>query len=61
MKNDAKERPILQELHKQFLLESNWFCADLRKVFIESRRSYYKHLLRLHKYCNMKSYFTSKY
>ena len=27
------------ELPEQILLESDWFCADLRKVFNETRRS----------------------
>ena len=28
------------ELPKQISLESDWFCADLRNVFNETRRSY---------------------
>ena len=29
-----------RELPEQILLESDWFCADLRKLFNETRRSY---------------------
>ena len=36
----GKKRPISWELPKQMSLESNWFCADLRNVFNETRRSY---------------------
>ena len=32
-KTNCKERPISWELPKQISLESDWFCADLRKVF----------------------------
>ena len=42
---------------EQILLESNWFCADLRKVFNETRRSY---RFTQASYRNMKAYFTSK-
>ena len=40
LKNVGKERPISWELPEQIPLESDWFCADLRKVFNETRRSY---------------------
>ena len=36
----GKEWPISWELPKQILLGSDWFCADLRNVFNETRRSY---------------------
>ena len=39
-KTIGKERPISWELPKQILLESDWFCANLRKVFNGTRRSY---------------------
>ena len=43
-KTIGKERPNSWELPKQISLESDWFCADLRKVlfyfFNETRRSY---------------------
>ena len=40
-------------------LESDWFCADLRNVFNETRRSY--SIYSQASYRNMKSYFTSKF
>ena len=52
-----KRRPISWELPEQVSLESDWFCADLRKVFNETRRSY---RLTQASYRNMKEYFTSK-
>ena len=36
----AEERPISRELPEQISLESDWFCADLRKVFNATRCSY---------------------
>ena len=39
-KTIGKEQPISWELPEQISLEGNWFCADLRKVFKETRRSY---------------------
>jgi len=36
----VKERPISWELPEQISLERDWFCADLRNVFNENRRSY---------------------
>ena len=45
------------ELPEQISLESDWFCADWRKVFNETSRSYrFTQAL----YCNVKGYFTSK-
>ena len=41
----------------QISLESDWFCADLRKIFNETRRSY---RFTQASYRNMKAYFTSK-
>ena len=41
----------------QISLESDWFCADLRKVFNETKRSY---RFTQASYRNMKAYFTSK-
>ena len=38
--NSRKKRPISWELPEQMSLESDWFCADLGKVFNETRRSY---------------------
>ena len=59
-KTIGKERPILWELPEQISLQSDWFCADLRKVFKETRRSYSIYSQRQASYRNMKSYFTSK-
>ena len=39
-KTIGKERLNLWELLEQILLESDWFCADLRKVFNETSQSY---------------------
>ena len=39
-KTIGKERPISWELPEQISLESDLFCADLRKVFNETRCSY---------------------
>ena len=39
-KTIGKEWPISWELPEQISLESDWFCADLRKVFNETRRFY---------------------
>ena len=36
----VKNGRFLWKLPEQILLESDWFCADLRKVFDETRRSY---------------------
>ena len=36
----GKEQPISWELPEQISLESDWFCADLRKVFNETWHSY---------------------
>ena len=56
-KTIGKERPISWELPEQISLESNWFCADLRKVFNETSQSY---RFTQASYHNMKGYFTSK-
>ena len=40
-KTIGKERPISWELPGQILLESDWFCADLRKTFNETRQHIY--------------------
>ena len=53
----GKERPISLELPEQISLESDWFCADLRKVFNEIGHSY---RFTQASYCNIKAYFTSK-
>ena len=45
------------ELPEQISLESDCFCADLRKVFNETRRSY---RFTQASYRNMKAYFTRK-
>ena len=37
----GKDRPISWELSEQISLESDWFCAALRNVFNETRRSLY--------------------
>ena len=39
-KRIGKGWPISWELPEQISLENDWFCADLRKVFNETRRSY---------------------
>ena len=57
LKTIGKQRLISWEIPEQISLESNWFCADLRKVFNETRRSY---RFTQGAYRNMKSYFTSK-
>ena len=49
----GKERPISWELPEQISLESNWFCADLTKVFNETRHSY---RFTQASYRNMKAY-----
>ena len=36
----GKEWPIYWELPKQISPESDWFFADLRNVFNETRRNY---------------------
>ena len=54
-----KEWPIKWELPEQISLESDWFCADLKNIFNESRRSYSINFVQA-SYRNMKSYFTSK-
>ena len=38
--NSPKKRPISCKLPEQISLEGDWFCADLRKVFNATRRSY---------------------
>ena len=53
----GKEWPISWELSEQISLENDWFCADLRNVFNETRRSY--RIYSQASYRNMKSYFTS--
>ena len=40
-KTIGKDRPISRELSEQISLESDWFCAALRNVFNETRRSLY--------------------
>ena len=47
------ERPISWELPEQISLESDWFCADVTKVFNETRRSY---RFTQASYRNMKAY-----
>ena len=53
----GKEWPISWELPEQISLENDWFCADLRNVLNETRRSY--SVYSQASYRNMKSYFTS--
>ena len=54
----GKERPISWELPEQISLESDWFCADMRKVFNETIRSIIAFTQA--SYRNLKSYFTCK-
>jgi len=35
----VKKLLILWEFSKQISLEGNWFCADLRNIFYETRSS----------------------
>ena len=57
----GKERPISWELPEQISLESDWFkfCADLKRVFNETRLSYSIYS-RQASYRKMKLYLTSK-
>ena len=55
----GNEWPFSWELPKQISLECDCFYADLRKVFNETRRSYYIALTQA-SFDNTKSYFTSK-
>ena len=57
----GKERPIAWEFPEQISLESDWFCADLTKVFNETRCSVRLiDLLRLHTAIWKRTSFTSK-